>query len=79
MVTLAFLSLGIVSQPNHVLAESAHLVEPWLISHLVFMIFQILCPIFETTGDCQKLSAISATVNWNLALGDILLQQFLTF
>lgn len=53
--------------------------QPWLISHLVFMIFQILCPIFERTGDCQKLSAISATVSWNLALGDILLQQFLTF
>ena len=34
MVTLAFLSLGIVSQPNYVLAESAYQVVMGPVSHL---------------------------------------------
>lgn len=34
---------------------------------------------FLKNSDCRELSAISAAVNWNLALGDFFLQQFLSF
>lgn len=34
---------------------------------------------FLKNSDCRELSAISTAVNWNLALGDFFLQQFLAF
>lgn len=34
---------------------------------------------FLKNSDCLKLSATGTEVNWNLALGDFFLQQFLPF